>query len=129
MSLWTIRCYLSTSGRDKIEDWFTSQTPTVQAEFLVRLEYLMEHPRQDWRRPHFDILKRECKGLGEIRFKADRLQHRMLGFFGPNRMEFTLVFPAIEKDRKFVPKSACNIGLRRKTEVLKDGSRAKRCEF
>lgn len=125
MRLWTVNCYVSLSGRDVIGGWHDGLTPTAQAEFRVRLEYLTQHPRQNWIRPHFDLLKRECHGLGEIRFKADRTQHRVLGFFGPNRMEFTLVIGAVEKDRKFEPKRACETGLRRKKEVLDDGTRAR----
>lgn len=129
MIRWKINCYLSSSGRDVIDDWFRDQGPKVQAEFLARLHYLKQQPITGWTRPHFARLTGDCAGLGEIRFKADRVQHRLLGFFGPAQAEFSIVICAQEKDGKFEPRDACKTGLHRKGDILRDGAHAHECDF
>ena len=121
-------CFLSDGGRDVIRDWYDEQTSEVQAEFDVALSYLREQPPAQWVRPSFGTLTGECAGLGEIRFKANKVQHRPIGFFGPERMQFTLLLCAIEKGRKFIPKNTCDTAQKRKTIVLKNKERADECD-
>lgn len=126
--LWTIRCYVSPRGSDEIRRWYNSQTPRVRAKFLSRLKFLAQTPRAGWKREPFDLLSDECAGLGEIRFNADGVQHRPLGYFSPG-MIFTLVFCAVEKNNRFEPRNACKIGLERKAEIDSDVSRCRKCDF
>lgn len=114
---WTFRCYCA--SRDVIRQWYDNQTPEAQAEFDAALHYLKQRSQSEWERPWFGQLSRECSGLGEIRFSANRVEHRVIGYYGPKgwRMHFTLLMPAKEKDRKFVPSNACATALRRMTEV------------
>ncbi|HLC44722.1 MAG TPA: type II toxin-antitoxin system RelE/ParE family toxin [Patescibacteria group bacterium] len=126
--LWTFRCYVSTRGIDEIRTWYDDQSATVRAKFDSRLKFLAQRERAEWKREPFDILHDECEGLGEIRFKADGVQHRPLGFFNGEKI-FTLVLCAEEKGNKFVPKKACEIALRRKAEVLNSQERWHVCTF
>ncbi len=128
MALWTIRCYLDLNGVDVIDEWVGTVSDAVAAKFDVRMRYLQEQPHSAWTRPHFDSLGGDCSGLGEVRFQSEKVQYRPIGFFSA-ASEFTLLFVAIEKDRKFVPKSACDIAQRRKKEVEADRRRARDCEF
>lgn len=115
---WTFRCYCASEGaRDLIQDWYSSATEEAQAELDNALDFLGQRDRSEWRRPQFDSLHRECKGLGEIRIKANSVQHRIIGFFGPQPATFTLLIHATEKDRKFNPKNACDVAQRRRSEV------------
>jgi hypothetical protein len=82
--------------------------------------------RGDWRRPLFAQLYGECEGLWEIRFEADGVQHRPLGFFQGSDV-FTLAFCAQEKDGKFVPLSACKTALSRKAEILTNRENSRAC--
>jgi hypothetical protein len=78
-------------------------------------------PFSDWREPVFKWLE---QGIGEVRFKADRVQQRPLGFQGPDgRDVFTIVFPATERGDKFVPKDAIARAVARKLEVFGDVER------
>ena len=95
----------------------------MQTELLARVAHLEQQPTTGWKDPHFHTLKGECAGLGAIRFKADRKQHRVLGFWGPVRYAFTVVDFAREKDNKYLPKSICRRASKRKQEVLDDHSR------
>lgn len=121
---WTFRCYCASDGkRDVIQDWYDSQSPETQAEFDNTLDFLRPRGRDEWKRPQFDVLHGECAGLGEIRFKANRVEHRIVGYFGPDRMKFAMLVAAIEKDKKFIPKSTCRTAQRRKTEVESNSTR------
>jgi hypothetical protein len=75
---------------------------------------------QEWREPYTKQLEGPCDGLVEIRFKADRVQHRPLGFYGPKRMEFTIALIAREIGDRFEPQNACEQALGRKNAILSD---------
>ncbi len=100
----------------------------LRAKFDTRLRYLQQQPRSMWTRPHFDTLKEECAGLGEIRFEWSNVQYRPIGFFS-GEMEFTFVMVSVERGNKFDPRSTCKISQKRKQEVLLDGSRVHDCLF
>ena len=125
-AVWTFRCYRTVGGRDVVSDWYEKQRPEVQAKFDTTIEFLIQAEPHEWDRPSFGKLAGPCAGLGEIRFKAGRTQHRPLGFTEPG-CKFTIVFVAQEKGGRFVPPTACETALSRKTEVLQNGSRADVC--
>src|SRR5438045_3415322 len=120
MALWTFRTYVSPQGEEEVAQWYAGQTPTVRAAFDQRLRNLVQMKPQEWREPYAKQLEGSCDGLVEIRFKADRVQHRPLGFYGPRRMEFTITLMAREIGDRFEPKDACEKALARKDEVLRD---------
>lgn len=119
--LWTIRCYVSARGTDEIRAWHDAQSTRVQAKFRGRLRFLCQTPRAGWKREPFDML--HGYDLGEIRFNADGVEYRPLGFFSPG-MVFTLVICATEKGGKFVPRNAAEIAEQRKKEIELDVSRS-----
>jgi hypothetical protein len=96
------------------------QSPRCRAKFLSRVRFLAQTPRSGWRREPFDVL--HGYDLGEVRFNADGVEHRPLGFFSPG-MIFTIVICAVEKGRKFEPKNAPAIAENRKREIENDASR------
>ena len=118
--MWTFRTYVGPTGVEAVKDWYARQSAKVQAGFDNRVANLRQMRPEEWRAPYSKQLDGECDGLVELRFKADRVQRRPLGFFGPQRMEFTLLFFAIEKDGTFVPRDACQQALRRRDVVLFD---------
>lgn len=122
--LWTIRSYVSERGIDEIRKWHGNQTARCRAKFLSRIRFLAQTPRSGWKREPFDNL--HGYELGEVRFNADGVEHRPLGFFSPG-MIFTLVFCAEEKGGKFIPKGAPEIAESRKREIEIDASRC--CPF
>jgi hypothetical protein len=122
--LWTIRSYVSERGVDEIRKWYGDQTARCRAKFLSRIRFLAQTPRSGWKREPFDLL--HGYDLGEVRFNANGVEHRPLGFFSPS-MIFTIVICATEKNRKFVPKGAAEIAESRKKEIEADASRC--CPF
>lgn len=118
---WHIRCYVSPSGAEEIRLWYEGQSRQVQDKFYSRLRTLAQLDWHDWRLPLFRALHGECLPLGELRFKVRGVQYRPLGYRGSGNT-FTLVFCAMEKSNKFVPRTACADGLARK--ALIDNGRA-----
>jgi hypothetical protein len=122
--LWAIRSYVSERGVDEIRNWYSGQTARCRAKFLSRIRFLAQTPRSGWKREPFDVL--HGYDLGEVRFNADGVEHRPLGFFSP-AMTFTIVICAAEKGGKFVPRGAPDIAENRKREIEIDGKRC--CRF
>jgi hypothetical protein len=129
LALWTFRCYISPSGRDVIGDWRSCQTEPVKAAIDVVLEYLRQRPRDEWRRPDFDLLSGKMRQIGEIRLKEDKRQYRIFGFFGPGRSEFTLLIGASKKGNSYSPKEARVTALKRMAQVINDGNRSRVLDF
>lgn len=93
----------------------------LKATTLSRLRILASLQRSEWHEGYFKKLSGTCEGLWEIRFLADNVQQRPLGFHISNS-EFVILYWAREIGGKFVPKKACEIALRRKDELSNDGS-------
>jgi hypothetical protein len=128
LALWTFRCYVSPSGRDMIDDWNSRQSDEVQTAFDVVREFLEQRPRDEWRRPDFDLLSGALKGMGELRFKVDK-QYRVIGFFGPGRSDFTMLIGTSKKGKNYDPRNALETALSRRDEVLADGRRCCVCDL
>ena len=121
-TLWRFRCYRSADGTDEVKTWFDGGSKKLQARFISRMTALAQLPRDEWHGNLYKTLHGNCDGLGEIRFFADKVQQRPLGFHSGDA-EFTILFCAKEKGGKFVPLSACEKAIARRDEVLKDRSR------
>lgn len=120
---WSFRYYVAPDGTRDVKDSYDAGSKKLRAKFLSRITTLAQLEFLEWGEPSFKTLHGDCTGLGEIRFKADDVQQRPLGFrSGP--MEFTIVFWAIEKEDKFVPRNACRKALERKNEILADRKRS-----
>lgn len=122
------RSYLDQDGTDVILQWFEARSTTkaARAKFRNRLRNLSRLNRNEWRRPLFDTLGEECSGLSEIRFDANNVPWRPLGFFqiGEDGNDvFILVICASKNEHGWLPRNACALGLRRKAEILADPAR------
>ena len=109
-----IRIYRSDAGRSILAD-LQRDDPDAAAALDTALKYLQPLTREDWTRPAYGVMKKDCKGFGEVRFKSNRnkINQRSIGFFNGNS-EFIILIFAIEKDRKLIPIHACRtVALRR----------------
>jgi len=117
--------YYGEKGAEKVEsdvrDTYQNGSARLKARTLSRLKILAGLPRARWHEGYFKKLSGLCDGLWEIRFEADNVQQRPLGFH-VSENEFVILFWAREKGGKFVPKKACEIALKRKDELLKNGN-------
>lgn len=116
--LWTYRYYVDEAGGGSdVRKSYDDGSKELQGRFFSKLRFLAQLPADEWREPHAKLLKGDCAGLYEIRFKADKTQQRPLGFRS-GVDEFTIVFWAKEKGGKWVPLSACDQAQKRKQAIL-----------
>ena len=103
-------------GADVVTIWYENyqHLPVVRARLDTRMMHLRYQNREGWVRPNYDTLR---DGVGEIRFKANQVNHRPLGFFGPDRGDFTFLFFAIKTD-VFDPANAIDIAVERRQQVI-----------
>jgi hypothetical protein len=109
-------------GSDAVTQWYEQMAdrPKVRAKFDARMTYLRQQPREGWVREPYDTLR---DGVGEVRFKAEGIWYRPIGFFGPGRNEFTFLIFATKTD-EFHPVNAIDIAVQRKVVVQRDSQRA-----
>lgn len=109
---WTIRCF-GNARRKVFDEEYGEQSVAAKAEFRALLNVLRDQPIAGWTRPDFDRLGGKYRELGKLRFKADKTQHRPIGFFGPGQREFTLLVWATERDGKYAPPGVRDTALQR----------------
>jgi hypothetical protein len=127
--MWMIRCFGS-DRRSVFEKEYREQTVEARMEFHATIRLLRDRAlRGDWCRPEFDMLGGKHREIGKLRFKANSVQHRPLGFFGPWKNTFTLLTWATERDWKFSPPGVCDRALDRMKLVIEDTVRAHEFDF
>ena len=123
---WRLLTFRSLSGRDEVGDWIRSWRKKNLAVVLAQLDDIQRLKKEGWPPSYFSLLHgKHCAGLGEIRLKLDRVNFRIISFFGPGQGELTMLLVAVEKDWKLTPRDACEIGQRRKSEIMNDRERAR----
>jgi hypothetical protein len=107
-----------------IDAWYglRARDEDVRAELDVLMMYLRQQPREGWTRPRYDIL-RGADGIGEIRFRSNRIEQRWFGYFGPGRNEFTFLLSATKTNR-YEPRNAIVIARERRKVVVADPRRS-----
>lgn len=117
-----IKCFVNSSGRCEVNKIYGDSSENVRAGLDVALDFLKLRERGAWIRPNAAKLSKVPKGgfrdFFEIRFKADDVQQRPIGFFGPKEDEFTIVLWATEKGNKFVPEGWYGIASRNRDAIL-----------
>jgi hypothetical protein len=131
MPTWAVRCVSTAGGRDLFDRDYSRQLVEVRAEFRAVLNGLLaQEDITGWCRPNgFDRLTGKYRELGKLRFKVANVQHRPLGFFGPERKNFTLLIWATERDGKFNPPNLRETALQRMAHVKQNRWRANECNF
>ena len=103
-------------GADVVTIWYENHQnlPGVRARLDAIMFHLRCENREGWTRPYYDTLR---DGVGEVRFKVNGINYRALGFFGPNRNDFTFLLFATKTDR-FDPVNAIDIAVERRLQVI-----------
>jgi hypothetical protein len=124
------RCYdPSASGGGGIHTWYDPLPADVRAAIDATLELLAHE--DDWEgHPQVEMLRGACEGLSEIKIDMpDGRKFRILGFDGPRRREFTLLY-GFDKSPGHVDYGPhCHSALWRKHAVERNNSRAIPCTF
>jgi hypothetical protein len=113
--LFRANAYVLDDGGDVVSSWYAEHErwPKITVRLDLLMTHLLQQPRDNWIRPHYDTLR---DGVGEIRFKVNRIQHRPIGFFGPERNDFTFLLFAT-KSAEFYPRNAIDVAVALKTRV------------
>lgn len=107
---------ITVNGRGVITDWYRKEIePSAQEEFDLILPQLAASPRDLWVRPPYSALTPE---FGEIRFKANNLQHRVFGFFLEGTNQYVMLVGATKKGKNYTPADALRNAPWYKTTVL-----------
>jgi hypothetical protein len=94
--MWTFYDFLDGRGVNLIRQWLDSLPPKARAKIDVRLLFMQA--KTVWPEPWVSALK-GWPHLIELRIGAVGNAYRPLGFYGPERREFTIVLGAMEKGK------------------------------
>ena len=106
-----LRAFKPVDQPDVVSYWYMTTAPTARAKLDALMVHLRTQKREGWIRPAYDVLR---NGVGEVRFKAQKINHRGLGYFGPDRNQFTFLLFAT-KTNVFKPNNAIS----RAVEIMK----------
>src|SRR5882672_2844489 len=111
---WTFRDFLDGHGRNVITPWLDELPPKAKAKINARLRHLAIDDH--W--PHPFVKKLGGYDVYEITVQHFGIQYRPLGFYGPQRAEFTLLLGAIEQGDRIRPPAAFDTAAERRKLVL-----------
>lgn len=122
MRLWTFQQFRSVlSERDSISDWRKRLSPARRAIFDIFMDRIAK--MRAWPTGICDPLKgKENAGYWELRWTAEKVEHRVFGYFGGPLM-FVMLIGCTHKGKVYDPPGAFQTmrDLRRKLDVAKEG--------
>jgi hypothetical protein len=114
--IWTFMEFQTLGGRGVIEKWALKEIEAgAEIEFHALLRALAVTPRDLWVRPDYAPFDPE---IGEIRFFANKLQHRVFGFFLLEAKQYVMLVGATKKGKIYTPRDAEETARNRKQLVL-----------
>jgi hypothetical protein len=111
-----------------MSDWYAETPPKAQAKFDKILDFLRDNPNNLWPSEWFKPLT-GYDGIFEIRYKIRNILYRPLGFFGPNKEEFTFLVPAREQGNILIPRDAPALAVERRKMIERGEAKANECDF
>jgi hypothetical protein len=96
MAVWTFYDFLDGRGVNLIRQWLDTLPDKARAKINTRILFMSAIPV--WPEQYVSALK-SWPELMELRVVSAGSQYRPIGFYGPQRREFTLVLGAVEKGR------------------------------
>lgn len=106
-------------GRGVITDWVSRLDFEAEDEFHGILRVLEITPRRLWVRPVYDVMGTD---IGEIRFKINKLQHRVFGFFLMDVSQYVMLIGSQKKGSLYDPRDAVKTARKRKKLIDSDRS-------
>lgn len=112
--IWSFMELQTVGGRGVISQWVTDIGMEAEDEFHGVLRGLEVSPRLLWVRPVYDVFDPE---IGEIRFKANKIQHRVFGFFFLDLKQYVMLLGSTKKGKNYTPRDAVATARKRKKLV------------
>jgi hypothetical protein len=116
---WTCKCYDDGVQTNLWQRWF-DENSDFQGHHDSVFDFLEQ--QLSWRMPQY----RPMGDIGEVRVFAT-VQHRVFGFFGPQRQQFIVLITGYHKDKVYKPKEVIAVANRRMKEILKNPNKAIAC--
>jgi len=104
--------FKSAAGNNLIAEWYCGVSVECRAMFDTLLENLGK--QAEWKYPDYKSLG---DGLGEIRWKCDKKQHRVIGCRWTNPSGFLLLIGCTHKDQIYDPPDAINTADKRRRGI------------
>jgi len=123
--------YVDGSGQNpippnRIATWLDSIGVKPKAKINNILYNLSETPPEEWHKSRAAAKLKGQNDLWEIKAFRDKVQWRIIGFFGPGKGAFTLLVGAFEKGNKLQPASTLATADSRKVNVQSDPRKYRR---
>jgi hypothetical protein len=120
MIRWVFRDYVHPNGNNPIRKWYTKELSAQEQADLDALLTALERT-QNWGLPDYRPLQGAQKGLGEIRWRGDQKRPlRLIGFFGIEAGQFTILVGCTHDNDKYDPPNALNTASARMSELKRD---------
>ncbi|SPE40136.1 conserved hypothetical protein [Candidatus Sulfopaludibacter sp. SbA3] len=124
MNVWTFHDFVDGRGVNLIRLWLDSLPVKAQAKINARILFMQA--MHQWPEQYTSGLK-GWPEIVELRLVCAGNQYRPLGFYGPQRHDFTLVHGAVEKGK--LPVRVLEVADERRRIVLADHSRIREHKF
>jgi|SRR5215471_3397976 len=128
-----LKCYIAVDGTNVLRNWYAALDGRVKGDFRGAIELLEHSECNRWKYAAvFKSLEKRvgshCLGISEIIVDQKGHDYRILGFCGPSRNEFTMLY-VFDKSIDAKYKEPCVISQERKAEVIDDHRRSQYWEF
>jgi hypothetical protein len=123
--MWEWLCYDDGGDEDLWDRWYHEVDDAVRGKHDTIIDFLECRGAHEWRiNQHTEKINDD---LIEIRIHGS-VQHRLLGFFGPARGQFTFVISCTHKKNVYSPKSAKKTAAARKKSIEKGTANVRACQ-
>lgn len=126
MDAWVFMDFLDARGVNEIHVWLHSSgvTKDARAKINARIASLQGFPLFP---EQYISAYRGWPGILELKIVCDGVQYRPLGFYGPERGQFSLLVGCVEKGR--IPKRLLEVADERRKLVILLPSRVRKHDF
>lgn len=116
MLLWRFKTYVSSSGRNEVQDEVDQYDDYSREAFSRAVAHLSVSTKDQWNEPQAKKLKNE-NPLYEIRYKANRCATRALGFFDKDGKTFVITNICTHKQGIYKPPDAFKTAHKRLVQI------------
>lgn len=115
--------YIDSRGSNPVAVWLHAIPKKARIKLNERILDIEE--LGELKMPYGAQLKREAKGLLQIRADVENLQYRLIGTFGPENGDVTLLVGSTKKGSQYNPSNVFQLAKNRKAEI---GIKGRTCE-
>ena len=113
-----IRCYVSPAGNNLVADWYEGLSVQAQSDAYEFLKNMRK--TREWKMPDYRPRLGGNPGLGELRWRSENKQYRILGFFKDGCWQ--ALVGCIHKGQAYNPREALETAKRYKRQVEQGGA-------